>query len=217
MALLRFIPKTRKGLSAMGGKIGASVCALAVLFGTVAQASPCAHNDEITAVQVASIQQQLMVAALTCGQTVNYNAFQTSYGNELRRSDATLMHMFQRFYGGRGDAEYHAFKTRVANDSELRSIHDNPTYCAVAQNVFASALTPAKPTLASFVTEVPIMESNPFDSCEVSVANRFPAQSSATANASSEDNRSMIWQREYGAPVAVANTPPIPPAPGSEQ
>jgi len=173
----------------------------------------------VTAIQAASIQQQLMVAALTCGQTVNYNAFQTSYGNELRHSDATLMHMFQRFYGAHGDAEYHAFKTRVANDSELRSIHDNPTYCAVAQTVFASALSPAKPTLASFVTEVPIMENSPFNSCEVSVANRFPsnAESASAANASSEDNKSLIWQREYGAPVAVANTPPIPPPPGSMQ
>jgi hypothetical protein len=198
----------------MVGKIGASVCALAVLFSNVAMASsPCARNDEVTAIQVTSIQQQLMVAALTCGQIVNYNAFQTSYGDELRSSDARLMHMFQRFYGKRGDAEYHAFKTRVANDSELRSIHDNPTYCAVAQSLFASALTQEKPTLATFVSQVPVMESNPFNSCEVSVANRFPnpnAVASSSQQTESGDSKSLLWQREYGAPVAVAGSPPVP-------
>jgi hypothetical protein len=202
----------------MIGKMGASVCALAMFFGNLEAAmasTPCAHRDEVTAIQVTSIQQQLMVAALTCGQVANYNAFQTNYSRELRISDATLMHMFQRFYGHRGDAEYHAFKTRVANDSELRSIHDNPTYCAVAQNVFASALTQAKPTLATFVTEVPVMEANPFDSCEVSVANRFPNAGAAASSqqADAEDNKSLIWQREYGAPVAVANTPAVPSVP----
>jgi hypothetical protein len=191
----------------MGGKIGASVCALAILLGNVeaVQAGPCARNEEVTAIQVASIQQQLMVAALTCGQVSNYNAFQTSYAGELRTSDATLMRMFQRFYGGRGDAEYHAFKTRVANDSELRSIHDNPTYCAVAQTLFASALTPEKPRLATFVSQVPVMEDSPFNSCEMSVANAFPKASSSQTG--SGENTSLIWQREYGAPVAVAGTP----------
>ncbi|HEX3809046.1 MAG TPA: hypothetical protein VHW02_05040 [Rhizomicrobium sp.] len=149
---------------------------MSMAFTGVAQAaSQCAKGDEVTAVQAASIQQQLMVAALTCNQITNFNAFQISYGPELRAADATLMKMFKRFYGGsHGEAEYHAFKTRVANDSEMRSIHDNPTYCQAATTVFTTALAPAKPTLAVFVSGVQIMEANPFDSCEIRVAASLP-------------------------------------------
>lgn len=125
----------------------------------------------MTAIRATAVQQQLMVAALTCNQVSNFNAFQTSFGKELRRSDARLLSMFKRFYGARaGEKEYHAFKTRIANDSSIRSIRDNRDYCSSAQLVFAAALTPQKPTLANFVSGVQITESSPVDSCEIRVA-----------------------------------------------
>ena len=153
-------------------RIGASALALSVALASAAQAAPqCTKPEETTAIQAASVQQQLMVAALTCNQITNFNAFQIGYGPELRAADATLLKMFKRFYGARhGEAEYHAFKTRVANDSEMRSIKDNPTYCHAADAVFAAALAEAKPTLAIFVSDVQIMEASPFDSCQIRVA-----------------------------------------------
>ena len=131
----------------------------------------CAKPDEVTAIQAAMIQQELMVAALTCNEVEHFNAFQTSYGPELRSSDAKLEHMFKRLYGGsRGEAEYHAFKTRLANHSSMRSIRNNSDYCHEASVVFGAALTPDKPSLGSFVAGVQVVEDSPVDSCELRVA-----------------------------------------------
>src|SRR6476659_4820977 len=94
------------------------------------RAGRCAQAEEVTAVQTAAVQQELMVAALTCNEVRRFNAFQTGFGPELRTSDATLLRLFRRLYGPRrGEAAYHAFKTKLANDSEMRSIHNNPAYC----------------------------------------------------------------------------------------
>lgn len=161
------------GFMYMGRSLKAGACLLAwfAASGPAFAAGQCARADEMTAIRATAVQQQLMVAALTCNQVSNFNAFQTSFGKELRRSDARLLSMFKRFYGARaGEKEYHAFKTRIANDSSIRSIRDNRDYCSSAQVVFAAALTPQKPTLANFVSGVQITESSPVDSCEIRVA-----------------------------------------------
>ena len=158
----------------MGRKLGAGAVAFlaAVATGTTAfAASKCAMPAEVTAIQAAAVQQELMVAALTCNEVPHFNAFQTNFGRELRSEDARLLSMFRRLYGGRrGESEYHAFKTRLANDSSIRSIHDNPSYCREAQQVFAAALGPEKPVLANFVSGVAVHEDGPVNSCNVRVA-----------------------------------------------
>ncbi len=158
----------------MRKRAGVGAVALAVITATGAIGAPrCANSDEVSAIQAAAIQQQLMVAALTCNQIDHFNAFQTSYSKELRRSDASLQHMFRRLYAGHGDAEYHAFKTRLANDSSIRSIHDNQGYCHDAGMVFDAALISDKPTLASFVSGIEVVEQGPVDSCGMTVAVNF--------------------------------------------
>lgn len=160
----------------MGWKLGAGGVALAVLAaaGTAALASPkCATPADVTAIQVAAVQQELMVAALTCNDTASFNAFQTGYSDELRHSDRHLMTMFTRFFGAKGHAEYHAFKTRLANNSSIRSIHDNRGFCQEASQVFAAALAPGKPSLADFVSGVAVHDDGPVESCHITVANDF--------------------------------------------
>jgi len=158
----------------MGYGLKAGVLALAgilVASPAMAASSKCAKADEVTAIQVAAIQQELMVAALTCDQVTNFNAFQTGFSKELRASDAVLEKMFKRVFGGRtGEDQYHAFKTRLANTSSSRSIHDNPGYCHEAADAFAAALTSARPTLAAFVSSVTVHDDSPVNSCDVRVA-----------------------------------------------
>ena len=130
----------------------------------------CASSTEVTAIAATSIQQELMVAALTCNQVPNFNAFQTSFGPELRASDRSLLRMFQRLYGARGSAEYHGFKTRLANDSEIRSIHGNSDFCTAASLVFSAALASNKPSLSDFVSGVQVEDPSPVNSCQMEVA-----------------------------------------------
>jgi hypothetical protein len=177
-----------------------------------AKAKPlCAQDNEVMAIQATAVQQQLMVAALTCSEVANFNAFQTGYNKEIRVADAALMKLFKRFYGKGGEAEYHAFKTRVANDSEMRSIHDNQGYCTSARAAFA-AMSANHPVFANFVSSVPVTENSPVNACHISVAvNVAPTQPSAaqadqataatdTTTANNAD-KSLIWQRPYGAAV----------------
>ncbi len=154
-------------------KAGACALALAALVATGAnarqRATHCATPTEVTAIAATAIQQELMVAALTCNKVDNFNAFQTDFSQELRTSDRALMRMFLRLYAGHGEAEYHAFKTRLANNSEMRSIHGNRDFCAAADLVFAAALAPAKPSLSDFVSGVQVEDPSPVESCEMTV------------------------------------------------
>lgn len=155
-------------------RLGAGGVALAALVatGTAGYASSkCARPSEVTAIQVAAIQQELMVAALTCDQTSSFNAFQTTYSKDLRRSDHRLKYMFRRLFGSRGYAQYHAFKTRLANNSSIRSIKDNRSFCKEARIAFAAALSPETASLADFVAGVPVHDDGPVESCDIRVAN----------------------------------------------
>jgi hypothetical protein len=139
--------------------------------GAALAARKCARPKEVTAIQVAAVQQQLMVAALTCHDIASFNAFQTGYARQLRRSDWRLRHMFRRLFHGHGMKQYHAFKTRLANDASMRSIHDNAAYCQQAGLAFAAALSPDKPSLADFVAGIAVHDDAPVDSCDIRVAN----------------------------------------------
>lgn len=158
-------------------KLGAA--ALSLMGSLQAEARPvsaaCASAAEISAIQVAAVQQELTDAALACGprEVALYNRFQTVFNKELRKSDATMMRMFKRLNGSRaGDAAYDSFKTRAIAHAEQRrtkpGAHEN--FCRTAGVVFAAALAPDKPVLEDFVSGVPVNEATPVDSCEIRVA-----------------------------------------------
>lgn len=201
----------------MGGKIRAGVALLSAgLLATTAIARPvpkCAQPVEVSAIQTAAVQQELMVAALTCNEIDHFNAFQTGFNKELRASDATLEHMFKRLFGGaRGEAQYHAFKTRLANDSSMRSIHDNVSYCQDARQVFAAALVPQKPSLADFVATIPVTEDSPVNSCEIRVAgglsNLQAAPASANVIVPTPNPMRTAMVDQPVAPISAVTMPP---------
>ncbi|MGA9793942.1 MAG: hypothetical protein WBQ17_00270 [Rhizomicrobium sp.] len=206
----------------MGGKIRAGAMALTAgltvaAMATTATAAPkCAKPIEVSAIQTAAIQQELMVAALTCNEIDHFNAFQVGFSKELRASDATLEHMFKRLFGGgRGEAQYHAFKTRLANDSSMRSIHDNVDYCQQARQVFAAALVANKPTLADFAASVPVIDESPVNSCEIRVAgglSSMAARREGVIVPTPNPLRMAMVDRPL-APVSAVTMPPAQPQP----
>lgn len=121
-------------------------------------AGKCASLTEMSAQYTTAIQQELMDAALTCGETArsNYNAFQTKFGSELRVSDQLMLKMFTRVMGARlGDKAYNLFKTELAAKAELRRTHDHEEFCQGATMLAGAALGPATIKLAEFVADVP--------------------------------------------------------------
>jgi hypothetical protein len=126
-------------------------CALALLMGAAgaagkAAAKPgatCALPAEMAAMRVSAIQQELMDAALTCGAQAksDFNAFQTAFGLDLRKSDKLMQTMFRRVNGKKGDAAYNLFKTDLASKAEFRRIQHSPNFCAAAARKAALALS----------------------------------------------------------------------------
>jgi len=158
----------------MAGGCALLLCLAAAGEAEAKKALKCATPQEVSAMQAASVQQELMDAALTCGTDArdNYNAFQTSFGPELRRSDKALLTMFRRVQGfTKGDAAYNLFKTELASKAELKRIHGNQDFCTAATLVVSAALAPEKPTLADFVSGVPVSDAaGAIDSCDIQVA-----------------------------------------------
>jgi hypothetical protein len=156
-------------------RAGAAATLLCFTGANLAEASGCASEAEISAIQVSAVQQELTDAALACGQheTDLFNHFQTIFNKELRRSDARMLSMFKRLYGSaRGNAEYDSYKTRAIAHAEQRRTKPGAAadFCKTADIVFAAALAPDKPVLEDFVAGVPVLENNPVDPCEVKVS-----------------------------------------------
>jgi hypothetical protein len=159
----------------MAGGCVLAFCLAATTGAEAKKALKCANPAEVTAMQASAVQQELMDAALTCGEAAqsNYNAFQTSYGPELRRSDKTLLTMFRRVLGfKKGDAAYNLYKTELASKAELRRLRGgHQDFCTAANLVIAAALAPERPSLNDFVSGVQVRDiEGPVSSCQIEVA-----------------------------------------------
>jgi hypothetical protein len=110
-----------------------------------------------------------MVAALTCHAASLYNNFVLSYQGELQASDHQLQSFFRRLYGQSGEANYHSFKTRLANTSSMQSIKES-RYCANAEATFNVALSRSEKSLAAFVAGQPSQAEKAFSPCDVITA-----------------------------------------------
>jgi len=130
------------------GCVVAGVFALQLLPGG-AWAAGCANRADASALKVAALQQELMVAALSCHEIARYNDFVISHQPELIASDANLKAFFVRTGGGRrGEAGYHSYKTELANSASLSSLRDD-AFCDRAAAEFDAASD--RGSLSSFV------------------------------------------------------------------
>jgi hypothetical protein len=114
----------------------------------------CVGPDDMSALRTAALQQELMVAALSCHAVDNYNQFVLSHQADLIDSDNRLKTFFVRRDARSGEASYHTFKTELANDASLRSIRETRSFCADAADAFDLAARPV--SLAAFVASQPL-------------------------------------------------------------
>jgi hypothetical protein len=154
-----------EGVRMKGIKTGVLGLALSSFIGNAWAAEVCARIQDLTALQVAAVQQQLMVAAFTCKHFGLYNSFVVTYQADLQNSDRTLQDFFLRLNAGTGTADYHTFKTKLANSYSLRSSGNEKAYCGTALRVFHAALNEGKKSLAEFVMAQPVSYTASYDSC----------------------------------------------------
>ena len=181
-------------------KAGAAALISLSLFGAGAQAatSLCTTPDEMAALRTAALQQELMVAGLTCHAIDAYNRFVIAYRPELQKSDADLKAYFVRRDGARGEAEYDTFKTKLANLSSLSDIANSSGYCANTHAAFDMAMRDRQ-SLANFVADQRLMIALP----EQRLCAADPAR---PLTARAEPSAPLRFAAV--APVAVAGVPP---------
>ena len=152
------------------GKATVAGISLSLTAGTAWAADVCARAPDLVALQVAALQQQLMVAALTCDDVPLYNNFVTAYQKDLVASDEALQAFFERFGSEEGMPAYHSFKTKMANLYSARSASDKKRFCTNVRATFGPALKPEKMSLASFAMSQPSTVSEPYTNCGETVA-----------------------------------------------
>lgn len=144
-------------------KAGAAGIAMLSMSESAFAGEACIRHEDMTALKAAAVQQQLMVAALSCRATSLYNRFVLSYRRELQASDDALKAYFVRSTGS--EDAYNAFKTRLANASSLSSIGDSRFYCEAAYRSFEDALVTDRRSLEDFVRRQPVSLDLPYSEC----------------------------------------------------
>jgi hypothetical protein len=157
-----------------------------------AAGAPCTRPPENTAIKAAAVQQELMVAALSCNATPRYNQFVTTFQESLQASDRALQAFFRRVAGRGGTAAYHAFKTRMANAASRRSIAHITNFCNGTEAMFVTALDSGAPNLAGFLSTQPAFEAEQYSVC---------------------DNLPVMVQAEPATPPAFVSLPRRKPSP----
>jgi len=152
------------------GKATVAGLSLSLVAGTGWAAEICARAPDLVALQVAALQQKLMVAALTCNDVSLYNSFVITYQKDLVASDEALQAFFDQFGDTEGGPAYHTFKTKMANVYSARSAVDKNRFCTSARASFAPALKAEKLNLASFAMSQPSTVNEPYTNCGESVA-----------------------------------------------
>jgi hypothetical protein len=144
------------------------ICMTGNVWAATANSVGCANPEDMFAVRAAAVQQRLMVAAFTCHAADGYNKFVTSYQKDLQASDRALQNFFLRLNAKTGIADYHSFKTRLANTSSIQSFRD-ANYCADAQTTFEAALN-EKRSLSLFISGQTTAVDDSFSPCQVLTA-----------------------------------------------
>lgn len=148
----------------MAKSIGAAAFVLSCLVNPVWAQGICVRPQDMTALQTATVQQHFMVAALSCGTADLYNSFVGAYRGDLQKSDGALQAYFLRRDALTGLADYHAFKTKLANVYSARSADNLKSFCRNATASIAMALKDKK-NLAELVSSQPISIDDSYTSC----------------------------------------------------
>lgn len=181
-------------------RVKTSLLALLAMTAQVSAADLC-DAGSAAALKTAAVQQELMVAGLTCGASAQYNRFVLSHQSELQKSDADLMAYFKSRDGGK-EAGYDSYKTKLANLAAFRSAAEGARYCAGMARDFAAA---QGVSLQDFVTGRQLLIAAP-EACAV----KYDLPEVAVAGVPSY----ALPARPYGAaPIPVAraaydNPPP---------
>ena len=184
---------TSKNWSPVRSFTSAMVITTGLLTADPAWAVPCTSPVDQTAHKTRALQTELMVAALSCGNRIHYNAFVRKYQGDFVKHGRSLQSFFQRKHGAAGRQNLNTFITRLANEASHRSSITHAAFCANSSSLFDRLLS-ARP-----VTLEKILESSTTSSHDI-----------APCGGKSNTNGKPIGYGFSGSKAIVNNNPKAP-------
>jgi hypothetical protein len=145
----RLLPQTRQSLVSDGSmsnrmKRGlAGVMALGtLLLSTAAMAAPqrCATLDQQEQFELSALKTELMVVAVTCQQSDNYNAFVQRYQATLSANDRAVIDHFSGRDKRAGQRANDTFITNLANSRTQEANRVGADFCARNARLFKEVM-----------------------------------------------------------------------------
>jgi hypothetical protein len=141
------------------------VLAMSLNPGVARADTACHHNSGEKAIYMRSLQTDLMVSALTCSDSEQYNDFIHKFQPVLARN-AKELQVFYNHQGSGGAEQLNMFVTHLANDESQRSLQmGSVNYCANAALLFQQVLTLQPEQLEDFAAAQPIIPDAPVHAC----------------------------------------------------
>lgn len=136
-------PTTTRGLTRGGSRSGhtalSALLLLSLAMSHTASAAPCMTRAEKSAFDMRSMQSQLMIVALKCGDT-GYNLFMQQHQAELKDAYAWIGSYFARVNHTSGEDERDSFITELANAQEQAGLQRGPAFCSSMRTFVSDSL-----------------------------------------------------------------------------
>ena len=142
----------------------------------------CKHSADEKSVYVRALQTNLMVSALTCNISDQYNTFIHQFQPVLIKDAKQLTSYYKKRHGKTGTTELNAFVTHLANDDSQHSIQVGQTeYCDAAAKLFTAVLALKPNEIEDYATTQDVPPDAPVKACAkpVSAAAVVPAAAPA--------------------------------------
>lgn len=155
-----------------------------------AVAQGCVRPAERGAVDLRAVQSQLMVAAIACGRTEEYNVFVRRHQAELAAAHRTVFGVFRRAHAGQAQRQYDQYITNLANAQSQDGIRQGSHFCRDVGALFQAALAaPNRDGVAALSAQYRVVNPMPIAECPATQQAAAPAQRTRTAQAQPQQQR----------------------------
>jgi hypothetical protein len=147
-------------------RIATTIGALVLVPQAVFADDACHRTADEKSVYMRALQTNLMVSALTCSISDQYNTFIHQFQPVLIKDAKQLTAYYKKRHGKAGATELNAFVTHLANDESERSIQEGQAqYCDEAAKLFAAVMALQSNQVEDFSTQMTISADAPVKPC----------------------------------------------------
>lgn len=150
--------KTARALAAL-----VAACLTAQPAAAAAAKPACVSGADEQALQLRTVQTELMVGALSCGASARYNEFVKANQAALMGGHTQLTRFFTKARGGQ--RAMNAFITKLANDASIRSVKNIALFCQETGWLYDAMLDPKRGDLAAFTARLLVAQRHGYASC----------------------------------------------------